>query len=171
MRKLIAGLMIMAGLVIGFTNEVKACDDDICAKEFALEILDQHMTQDYCLENHTACIECEGYFCANLTCWCGKEVSEASYMTYDELMIFGEMIYEIYLEEYCTNLCEECDTYYYKECMCDSCYDDCIDCLEYDYEIFVDDYYDMIMDEYEEVLQGIIDSRENPVVEVVICEF
>lgn len=168
MRKLIA--VIIIGLVagFGFTNDISACDDDMCAKDFALEILDQHMTQDDCLENHTACIECEGYFCANLSCWCGKEICD--YMTYDELMIFGEMIYEIYLEEYCTNLCEECDTYYYKECMCDSCYDDCIDCLEYDYEIFVENYYDMIIDEYEEVLQGIIDSRENPVVEVVICD-
>lgn len=101
-----------------------------------------------------------------------NQADEISYMTYDELLMFDAMIYnDLYLEEYCTNLCEECDTYYYKECMCDSCYDDCIDCLEYDYELFVMDYYDMIMDEYEEILQGIIDSRNNPKVEVKICYF
>lgn len=101
-----------------------------------------------------------------------NQVDEISYMTYDELLMFDAMIYnDLYLEEYCTNLCEECDTYYYKECMCDSCYSDCIDCLEYDYELFVMDYYDMIMDEYEEILQGIIDSRNNPKVEIKICNF
>lgn len=99
------------------------------------------------------------------------EVSEMSYMTHNELKMFDEMIYEIYLEEYCTNLCEECDFYYYAECMCNACYDDCEDCLSYDYEIFVDDHYDMIMDYYEEVLRDIIDSRNNPKVEVKICEF
>ena len=100
-----------------------------------------------------------------------EQAEEINYMTYDEMMMFDAMIYnDLYLEEYCTNLCEECDTYYYKECMCDSCYDDCIDCLEWDYELFIMDYYDMIMDEYEEVLQGIIDSRNNPVVEVKICD-
>jgi hypothetical protein len=101
-----------------------------------------------------------------------NQADEMSYMTYDELLMFDAMIYnDLYLEEYCTNLCEECDTYYYKECMCDSCYSDCIDCLEYDYELFVMDYYDMIMDEYEEILQGIIDSRNNPKVEIKICKF
>jgi hypothetical protein len=101
-----------------------------------------------------------------------NQADEISYMTYDELLMFDAMIYnDLYLEEYCTNLCEECDTYYYKECMCDSCHSDCIDCLEYDYELFVMDYYDMIMDEYEEILQGIIDSRNNPKVEIKICKF
>ena len=101
-----------------------------------------------------------------------NQADEISYMTYDELLMFDAMIYnDLYLEEYCTNLCEECETYYYKECMCDSCYSDCIDCLEYDYELFVMDYYDMIMDEYEEILQGIIDSRNNPKVEIKICNF
>jgi hypothetical protein len=94
-----------------------------------------------------------------------------SYMTYEEMLEFDEMIYEIYLEEYCINECNECDSYYYKECMCNACYSDCIDCLSYDYEIFVIDYYDMIMDEYEEVLRGIIDNRLYPKVEIKICYF
>lgn len=175
MRKLLSMLAIVIGLVVGygFTNEVRACEDDMCAKEFALETMDEHIAIDDCTEEHIACIECEGYFCANLSCWCGKEMSVANEcMTYEELMIFDEMIHDIYLEEYCTNLCEECDSYYYKECMCDACYTDCIGCIEYDYELFVCDYYDMIIDEYEEVLQGIIDNRTAPKKQkVVVCYF
>lgn len=99
------------------------------------------------------------------------QADKMSYMTYDELMKFDAMIYEIYLEEYCTNYCEKCDSYYYKECMCEACSTDCPDCLSYDYELyFVMDYYDMIMDEYEEVLRGIVDNRNNTKVEIKINE-
>ena len=171
MRKMLSMLTIVIGLVVGygFTNEVRACDcEDECT--FALEIMDEHIAIDDCTEEHTACIECEGYFCANLSCWCGKEVSEC--MTREELRMFDAMIWDMYLEEYCTNLCEECDSYYYKECMCDACSSDCMDCMAFDYELFIEDYIDMIIDEYEEVLQGIIDSRTAPKKQkVVVCYF
>lgn len=164
MRKLIASIIIGLGLVVGFSSDINACDDEMCAKEFAIEVRDEHIDMDCCEEEHTACLECEGYFCADLTCWCGEEVT--SYMTDIEMMNFSDMIHDIYLEEYCTNYCEDCDSYYYKECMCDACYSDCEECADYDYELFIMDYNDIIMDEYYEVLRGIIDSRNNPKVEV-----
>ena len=101
-----------------------------------------------------------------------NQADEMSYMTYDELMQFDKMMYNLYLEEYCTNYCEDCDTYYYKECMCNACSDNCQDCYMYDYEFyFIIDCYDMIMDQYEEVLSGIIERRNNPQVEVVPSYF
>lgn len=99
---------------------------------------------------------------------CDDCYEETNYiMTYSEMMKFDDMIYyDLYLELYCTNYCEDCDFYYYKECMCDSCYDECVDCLEYDYELFVSDNYDKIMDLYEETLELLIENRNNPKVEV-----
>ena len=101
-----------------------------------------------------------------------NQADEMSYMTYDDLMRFDAVIYDLYLEEYCTNYCEECDSYYYKECMCNACSADCEECLNYDYELhFIMDHYDMIMDAYEEILSGIIERRNNPQVEVVPSYF
>lgn len=180
MRRAVMSMIIGLGLVfgIGFANEINACDD--CAKnagsleEFARNVRDEHIEFDDCTDEHMLCEMCDGYFCDNLSCWCGSEMSQVSeVMTYDELMIFDEMIWDMYCEEYCINECEECDSYYYKECMCESCGNDCYDCLHYDYEIFVMDYYDMIMDIYEEVLEGLEDSRvaKEREVKIVICEF
>ena len=101
-----------------------------------------------------------------------NQADKMSYMTYDDLMRFDAVIYDLYLEEYCTNYCEECDSYYYKECMCNACSADCEECLSYDYELhFIMDHYDMIMDAYEEILSGIIERRNNPQVEVVPSYF
>ena len=100
-----------------------------------------------------------------------NQADKMSYMTYNELMRFDAVIYDLYLEEYCTNYCEDCDSYYYRECMCDACYTDCEDCLSFDYELFVSDHYDMIMNAYEEILNGIIERRNNPQVEVVPSYF
>lgn len=104
-----------------------------------------------------------------------NEVSEKNVvMTYDELMMFDEMIYDIYCERYCTNYCEDCDSYYYEECMCEACYGDCYDCLIYDYELFVEDYYELIMNIYEDVLDDLEESRianEESNEEMIICEF
>ena len=101
-----------------------------------------------------------------------NEVSE-TYMTYEEYYEFEEMIHDLYLEEYCVNYCNECDSYYYDECFCmyECEYDDC----EHDYAIFIEDHYEMIMDIYEEVLRGIQQEENEPVVretnEMIICEF
>ena len=98
-----------------------------------------------------------------------NEVEEMGYMTYNEMLAFDEMIHDLYIEEYCTNYCEDCDCYYYKYCVCNTPDEYCADCL--DYETFISDNYDMIMDYYEEVLRGILDRRNNPKVEVKIGEF
>ena len=100
-----------------------------------------------------------------------NQADKMSYMTYDELMRFDAVIYDLYLEEYCTNYCEDCDSYYYKECMCDACYADCEDCLSFDYELFVSDHYDTIINAYEEILSGIIERRNNPQVEMAPSYF
>lgn len=84
-----------------------------------------------------------------------------------------EMIWDIYVEEYCVNECDECDSYYYKECMCDSCEDgnDCYECLQADYEIFIEDYYDMIMDMADEMLIQEQDAFMYRANELVYYEF
>ena len=179
MRRAVMSMIIGLGLVfgIGFTNEsVNACDDCIIETEEHEDCV--------CGSFQLQCENCEGLYCQEYACECGRcegiicdEVSEVSetneVMTYEELMQFDEMIWDMYCEEYCINECEECDSYYYKECMCESCGNDCYDCLHYDYEIFVMDYYDMIMDIYEKVLEGLEDSRvaKEREVEIVICEF
>lgn len=164
---MIIGLSVAVG--IGFANEVNTCDDCVIETEEHEDCV--------CESFQLQCENCGGLYCQEYACECGRcegiFTNEVSVMTYDELMIFDEMIWDMYCEEYCINECEECDSYYYKECMCESCGNDCYDCLHYDYEIFVMDYYDMIMDIYEEVLEGLEDSRiaKEREVEIVICEF
>ena len=183
MRKLVMSVIIGLGLAVGFGlgNDASACDicetktyQEMTDKEFAMHVRDEHIETDSCTEEHYECMECEGYFCDNLTCWCGEEV-ERVYMTYEQLCQFDQAIYELYLNEYCTNLCEECNTYYYKDCMCDSCSTDCYGCIMYDYELFVEDNYNMIMNIYERVLEQLADYRETKANEVnepmIICEF
>lgn len=179
MKKLFVGMIIGLGLVfgIGFTSEVSAYDDyaEMTDEEFAMHVRDTHIERDLCTEEHTVCMECNGYFCDNLTCWCGEEIPNVA-MTFEEFYAFEEYVYDMYVCEYCVNYCEDCDNYYYAECMCEAiengCGSDCIDCLAYDYEIFVEDYYEMIMDEYYEVIRGIVDERARAnEVEIVICEF
>lgn len=207
MKKLVMSAIIALGLAVGFgfTSEVSACDD--CAtnansvSEFARNVRDEHIEFDNCTEDHMLCEMCDGYFCDNLTCWCGSEMShvencwcedhfvceecdelfcmellcecdEMIVMSEEEFYEFEDYIYELYIEEYCINECEECDYYYYEECMCNACEDDCYGCIMYDFELFVEDEFEMIMDEYYEVIRGIIDERARAnEVEIVICEF
>jgi hypothetical protein len=65
---------------------------------------------------------------------------------------FESHIFECYLKE-CSNYCSDCDCYYYKECMCNACYTDCPDCSDYDYELYIDDNYDMILEYYDYLLE------------------
>ena len=211
MKKVLVGMLIVGALVtglvigFGFANEVSACDD------FAESVIEKHIHRDKCTETHYLCSECEGYYCENLTCWCGEEVfsdyifeqdhdhrhelceecgeiygvdecnigcdcvNEASVvMSYQEFSIFEEKIWDIYMEEYCVNECNECDSYYYKECMCDSCElgNECYECLHVDYEIFIADNYDYIMsiaDDFLVEIQEIIEEANQQV--LVIYEF
>lgn len=91
-------------------------------------------------------------------------------MTCEEYHMFEEIVWDSYINNYCVNECDECDSYYYKECMCDSCENgtDCYECLNKDFYIFIDDYYEEIMDLSDEILldiQNIIQERnEEPLV-------
>ena len=204
MKKVLVGMLIGLGLVIGsgFVNEVSACDD------FAESVIEKHIHRDKCTETHYSCGECEGYYCENLTCWCGEEVfsdyileqdhdhrhelceecgglygvDECDItcecanvvMSYQEFSIFEEKIWDIYMEEYCVNECDECDSYYYKECMCDSCElgNECYECLHADFEIFIADNYDYIMSIADDLLveiQEIIEEANRVV--LVYYEF
>ena len=159
MRKLFAMVVIGLGLVVGFgfSNEVYACDD--CVSE---RIETEEHEDCICGSFQLQCENCGGLYCQEYACECGRcegIIEEDVVMTYEEVMRFEQVMYDIYCEEYCTNYCEECDYYYYAECMCNACYSDCEDCLEYDYQLFIEDNYDMIMDIYEDVLEEIQESR------------
>ena len=67
---------------------------------------------------------------------------------------FEDYIYDIYLTEYCVNDCETCDRYYYEHCFCCDCDSD-EECCETDYQSFIDDNMDMILDEYLTILTDI----------------
>ena len=94
MKKVLVGMLIGLGLVIGsgFVNEVSACDD------FAESVIEKHIHRDKCTETHYSCGECEGYYCENLTCWCGEEV-------------FSDYILE-QDHDHRHELCEECGGLY-----------------------------------------------------------
>lgn len=180
MRNMIMSIVIGLGLAVGFgaMSNVNACDDCETIEEFAMHVRDTHIERDLCTEEHTICMECDGYFCDNLTCWCGREISIDKVMTYEQLMQFEQAIYDIYCEEYCTNYCEECGVRYYKECMCEAlengCGTDCEVCSFYDYELFIDDHYLMILDIYVDVVEEIqerVVAREKEETVIVIYEF
>lgn len=65
---------------------------------------------------------------------------------------FEHDIFDCYLKE-CSNYCSDCDYYYYKSCNCNACYSDCADCSDYDYELFIDDNYDMVLEYYDFLLE------------------
>ena len=175
MRKLIMSAIIGLGLAVGFgaMSNVSACDDCV------IERIETEEHEDcVCGSFQLQCENCGGLYCQEYACECGKcegiICEENVVMTYEELMQFEERIWNIYCEEYCTNYCEECDYYYYTECMCGACYGDCEDCLNYDYELFIADNYDMIMDIYEDIMNQLEEYRiakEREETVIVICEF
>jgi hypothetical protein len=91
---------------------------------------------------------------------CDDCSNEEIYMTQEDLNAFDCYVWnELYMKS-CVNYCEECDIEYYKHCSCE-CRKECEEegyrftpedeeyCWEYDYQLFVEDNYDMIMDIYE----------------------
>lgn len=101
---------------------------------------------------------------------CDDCSNEEIYMTQEEFNIFNSYVWdELYLES-CVNYCEECDIEYYEHCSCE-CREECEEsgyeftpedeeyCWDYDYMLFIEDNYDMIMDIYEDVLEEIQESR------------
>jgi hypothetical protein len=101
---------------------------------------------------------------------CDDCSNEEIYMTQEEFNRFNSYVWdELYLES-CVNYCEECDIEYYEHCSCE-CREECEEsgyeftpedeeyCWDYDYMLFIEDNYDMIMDIYEDVLEEIQESR------------
>lgn len=101
---------------------------------------------------------------------CDDCSNEEIYMTQEEFNIFNSYVWnELYMKS-CVNYCEECDIEYYRHCSCE-CRKECEEegyrftpedeeyCWDYDYMLFIEDNYDMIMDIYEDVLEEIQESR------------
>ncbi len=55
--------------------------------------------------------------------------------------VVGKEYYDIFVEEFFVNECLECDSYYYVECMCS--FTNALDCFNYNYERFIEDYYEV----------------------------
>ena len=162
MKKVLVGVLIGLGLVgLGV------------AMSFIREASEASHADCICGSFQLQCENCGGLYCQEYACECGRcegiideanEASEASIvMSYQEFGIFEEMIWDIYMEEYCVNECNECDSYYYKECMCDSCElgNECYECLHVDYEIFIADNYDYIMSIADDLLVEIQEIIED----------
>ena len=67
---------------------------------------------------------------------------------------FEEHIWDMYISEYCVNYCGTCDSYSYEHCLCCECTDDS-ECIELDYQLFIEDNMSLITDEYSEWLSWI----------------
>ena len=84
-----------------------------------------------------------------------------------------ERVFDMFLEDYCTNYCEECDCYYYEICDCEVPCAECNESVECDFAIFVIAERDMIMDLADEMLEMIqqdyIDA--NVMTDYELCEF
>jgi hypothetical protein len=141
MKKLLVGLVIGLGLAVGFG----------VANEMSVY----------------ACDDCS---------------NEEIYMTQEDLNAFDCYVWnELYMKS-CVNYCEECDIEYYEHCSCE-CRKECEEegyrftpedeeyCWEYDYQLFIEDNYDMIMDIYENIMNQleeyrIAKEREETVIEI-----
>jgi hypothetical protein len=82
-----------------------------------------------------------------------------------------ERVFDMFLEDYCTNYCEECDCYYYEICDCEVPCAECNEPVECDFAIFVCDNYDMIMDLADEMLEMIQQSYMDSMTYYELCEF
>lgn len=171
MKKVLVRMLIVGALVTGLVGLGVAIS-------FIREANEASHADCICGSFQLQCENCGGLYCQEYACECGRcegIIDEANVvMSYQEFGIFEEMIWDIYMEEYCVNECEECDSYYYKECMCDSCElgNECYECLHADYEIFIADNYDYIMsiaDDLLEEIQEIIEKANQQV--LVIYEF
>lgn len=182
MRKLFAMVVIGLGLVVGFgfSNEVYACDD--CVSE---RIETEEHEDCVCGSFQLQCENCGGLYCQEYACECGRcegIIEEDVVMTYEEVMQFECYVWnELYMKS-CVNYCEECDIEYYEHCSCE-CRKECEEsgyeftpedeeyCWDYDYQLFIEDNYDMIMDIYEDIMNQLEDyriakEREETVIEI-----
>jgi hypothetical protein len=113
---------------------------------------------------------------------CDDCSNEEIYMTQEEFNIFNSYVWdELYLES-CVNYCEECDIEYYEHCSCE-CRKECEEegyeftpedeeyCWDYDYQLFIEDNYDMIMDLADEILEMIQQSYMDSMTDYELYEF
>ena len=83
-----------------------------------------------------------------------------------------ERVFDMFLEDYCVNYCEECDCYYYEICDCEVPCAECNESVECDFTTFICDNYDYIMsiaDDLLEEVQEIIEEANRVV--LVYYEF
>lgn len=83
-----------------------------------------------------------------------------------------ERVFDMFLEDYCTNYCEECDCYYYEICDCEYACAECSEPVECDFAIFVIAERDMIMDLADEMLEMIQqEAKRDSITDYDLCEF
>lgn len=82
-----------------------------------------------------------------------------------------ERVFDMFLEDYCTNYCEECDCYYYEICDCEYACAECNEPVECDFKVFICDNYDMILDLADEMLEEIQQSYMDSMTDYELCEF
>ena len=129
MKKVLVGMLIGLGLVIGFgfTSEASECENDSNMPQY-------------------------------LSACCVAELEER--------------VFDMFLEDYCTNYCEECDCYYYEICDCEVPCAECNESVECDFKVFICDNYDMIMDLADEMLEMIQqEAKRDSMSDYELCEF
>jgi hypothetical protein len=83
-----------------------------------------------------------------------------------------ERVFDMFLEDYCTNYCEECDCYYYEICDCEYACAECSESVECDFKVFICDNYDMIMELADEMLEEIQqEAKRDSMTYYELCEF
>jgi hypothetical protein len=83
-----------------------------------------------------------------------------------------ERVFDMFLEDYCTNYCEECDCYYYEICDCEVPCEECNESVECDFKVFICDNYDLIMDLADEMLEEIQqEAKRDSMTYYELCEF
>ena len=85
-----------------------------------------------------------------------------------------ERVFDMFLEDYCTNYCEECDCYYYEICDCEYACAECNEPVECDFAIFVIAERDMILDLADEMLEEIQqEAKRDSMTSIAseLCEF
>lgn len=102
---------------------------------------------------------------------CENDSNMPQYLSAYELACFEEMVFDIFLEEYCVNYCEECDCYYYEICDCEVPCEECNESVECDFKVFICDNYDMIQDLADEILEMIQQSYMDSMTDYELCEF
>lgn len=166
------------------------CECGIEVFELEVDYIAEHKVEDKCTDEHILCENCGAFFCLTEDCYCGEyvvnehyvyeeifanEVSEVSVvMNYEEYYELHDIVFEMYLEE-CVNECNECGYYYYEHCMCEACEEGemCDECYYYDFDMYIADNYEMIMELAEDIVIGnyAYEESETNEVSVVVYEF